>query len=285
MSMNCADYTDLILRLSDGELGENDTELLRAHLARCPNCRREFRAMKNVMDHLGTLEEAPEYIAENVMARIRIQGMKEDAVNVRSNATSGKATRKKHARRRVGKVLAIAACFAIFLGGGSYLASHLLNAIDSAGSGASQSAVLEEPHTVANAAAEAPMAAEAAAQDSGADSFPAEEALEAEPAAEAMDSSFSSNAAARGMVYTRDNPAQVPAGREEDFEALIQDVGWPNGVPETSWEVFAAVEHQGVIYEFLTDPDGEYLLWRDAAETVVAIHSPGSVEDVWNIIG
>lgn len=284
MSMSCADYTDLILRLSDGELDAGETELLRTHLASCPGCRRDFRALKNVMDDLGELEEAPGYIAENVMARIRIHGMKEEAVNVRSNATAGQAVRRKHARQRFGKVLAIAACFAIILGGGGYLATRLLHVIDLAGSGASQSAVLEEPHTVMSAAAEAaPQAPEPAAgaflTNGMTDSMPAE-APDAEEAADA-----GSMYAARGTAYTRDDPAQVPAGREADFEALIQDAGWPDGVPQTSWEVFAAVEYRGVIYEFLTDPDGEYLLWRDAAETVVAIHSPGTVADILSIIG
>ena len=188
--------------------------------------------------------------------------------------------------RRFGKVLAIAACFAIILGGGGYLATRLLSAIDLAGSGASQSAVLEEPHTVLNAAAEdAPQEwePEAAAilTDGAANSMPA--AMEAAETEEAADAGALS--AARGAGYTWENPAYVPEGREGDFEALIQDAGWPDGVPQTAWQVFTAVEYQGIIYEFLTDPDGEYLLWRDAAETVVAIHSPGTVDELWDIIG
>ena len=277
MSMSCADYSDLILRLPDAELDADEAELLRTHLAACPDCRRVLRTVKNVSDDLADLEEAPGYLAENVMSRIRIQGMKEQAVNVRSNATAGRAVRKKHARRRFGKVLAIAACFAIILSGGVYLASRLLGAIDAAGSTASQSAVLEEPHTLTNAAAEVPEASEpeaAAGLDAGDTLFAAAAAAEEDAAA-----------SEQRMLYTWENPAQVPAGREADFEALVQDAGWQDGVPSTPWQVFAAVEYQGIIYEFLTDPDEEFLLWRDAAETVVAIHSPGTVDDLWDIIG
>lgn len=278
MSMSCADYSDLILRLPDGDLDATEAELLQEHLRTCKSCRRVFRAAKNLADDLGDLEEAPGYLAENVMSRIRIQGMKEQAVNVRSNASAGRTVRKKHARRRFGKVLAIAACFAIILGGGGYLATRLLSAIDTAGSAAKQSVVLEEPHTIANAAAEA-AAAPAPDAEMAAGTY------DAAPAEEAAAEEESSLQAARSAGFTWESPAQVPAGREADFEALIQDAGWPNGVPQTPWEVFTAVEYQGIIYEFLTDPDGEFLLWRDAAESVVAIHSPGTVAELWDIIG
>ena len=275
MSMNCADYSDLILRLPDADLTPDEAVLLRQHLKVCPNCRRVFRAVENVANDLLETEEPPAILAENVMSRIRFHGVKEEAVNVRSNANKGQKVRKKHARRRFGKVLAIAACFAIILGGGGYLATRLLGAIDAANSAKSEAVVLEEPHTLMNAAAEipAPEAAEAefAADAGGADFAPAEEA-------------DSTQAAVRHPEYTWEHPALVPEGREADFEALIQDAGWPDGVPQTDWKVFAAVEYQGVIYEFLTDPAEEYLLWRDAAETVVAIHSPGTVDALWAVI-
>lgn len=275
MSMNCADYSDLILRLPDADLTPDEAVLLRQHLKTCPNCRRVFRAVENAANDLLETEEPPAILAENVMSRIHFHGVKEESVNVRTNANKGQKVRKKHARRRFGKVLAIAACFAIILGGGGYLATRLLGAIDAANSAKSEAVVLEEPHTLMNAAAEisAPEAAEAefAADAGGAVFSPAEEADNAQ-------------AAVRHPEYTWEHPAQVPEGREADFEALIQDAGWPDGVPQTDWKVFAAVEYQGVIYEFLTDPAEEYLLWRDAAETVVAIHSPGTVEALWAVI-
>lgn len=280
MSMNCADYSELIFRLPDGDLTPDEALLLREHLKTCPNCRRVFRVVENVYDDLGKLEEAPECIAENVMSRIRIQGMKEEAVHVRSNANAGRKVRRKHARRRFGKVLAIAACFAIILGGGGYLATRLLGAIDAAGSSKADSVVLEETHTLMNAAAEAPApeaAEEGFALDAGGGDF--------SPAGMLGEQNGSGLAAARRPEYTWEDPAQVPEGREADFEAIIQDAGWPDGVPQTDWQVFTAVEYQGVIYEFLTDPDGEFLLWRDAAETVIAIHSPGTVAELWDIIG
>ena len=278
MSMSCADYTDLILRLPDGDLDDNEAELLQEHLRTCRDCRRAFRAVKNLTDDLGDQEEAPGYLAENVMSRIRIQGIKEQTVNVRSNASTGRTVRKRHARRRFGKVLAIAACFAIILGAGGYLAARLLSAIDTAGSSATQSAVLEEPHTITNAAAEAAAIPDPAMEMAAG-------AYDAAPAEDAEAEEESVLDASRAAGYTWETPAQVPAGREADFEALIQDAGWPDGVPQVQWQVFTAVEYQGVIYEFLTDPDGEFLLWRDAAESVVAIHSPGTVADLWDIIG
>jgi len=275
MSMSCADYTELLLRLPDGDLDADEADLLQAHLRTCRDCRRAFRAVKNLTDDLGDLEEAPGYLAENVMSRIRIQGMKEQAVNVRSNASTGRTVRKKHARRRFGKVVAVAACFALILGGGGYLAARLLTAIDTAGSAATQSVVMEEPHTITGAAAEAALA----------DPEPADGAYDAGPAESAEAEEENALRAARSAGYSWENPARVPAGREADFEALIQDAGWPDGVPQTSWHLFTAVEYQGIIYEFLTDDNGEFLLWRDAAETAVAIHSPGTVADLWNIIG
>lgn len=275
MSMSCADYSDLILRLPDGDLDDEEAELLQAHLRTCMDCRRAFRAVKNLTDDLGDLEEAPGYLAENVMSRIRIQDIKDQNVSVRSTAGTGHTVRKKHARRRFGKVVAIAACFAVILGAGGYMAARLLRAIDTAGSSAAQSVVMEEPHTIANAAAE--VAAPEAETAAGAyDAGPAESAEAAEENA---------LQAARSAGYSWENPARVPDGREAEFEALIRDAGWPDGVPQTSWHLFTAVEYQGIIYEFLTDDNGEFLLWRDAAETAVAIHSPGTIADLWSIIG
>jgi hypothetical protein len=83
-------------------------------------------------------------------------------------------------------------------------------------------------------------------------------------------------------IYTLQNPATVPAGRETDFEALLTDAGWPDGEPDTSWHCLMAAEYHGVIYEFLTDDQEQYLLWHDAAEGLYT-HSAASVADLWDI--
>ena len=93
------------------------------------------------------------------------------------------------------------------------------------------------------------------------------------------------SAAARGAEYTWENPAQVPEGREEDFQALIGAADMPEGLVEEDFQLFAAVEFHGVIYEFLQDETGTAMLWRDAAESAYPVPIAGTPADLWDIIG
>ena len=87
-------------------------------------------------------------------------------------------------------------------------------------------------------------------------------------------------------MYTLDSPAGVPEGREADFEALLEDVGLPDGQPQNEYRSIAFVEYRGVIYEFFTDvPEGKLLLWRDAAEGADLMRSPTSPAALWDILG
>jgi hypothetical protein len=87
-----------------------------------------------------------------------------------------------------------------------------------------------------------------------------------------------------GSAHSILDPAQVPEGRESDFEALLTDAGWPNGEPDVTWHSLYAAEYRGVIYEFLTDDQEQYLVWHDAAEGLYT-HSAAAVDDLWNIFG
>ena len=86
-------------------------------------------------------------------------------------------------------------------------------------------------------------------------------------------------------VYTWEDPAQVPEGREEDFKALLGAADMPAGLTEEDFQLFTAVEFHGVIYEFLQDETETAMLWRDAAESTYALPSPGTPAELWDIIG
>ena len=87
-----------------------------------------------------------------------------------------------------------------------------------------------------------------------------------------------------GAGFTVDAPAAVLPGREASFESLIADAR-NAAAQEGPLRVFAAAEYRGVIYEFSTDDSGTRLWWRDAAEGVVPILSPGTVSELWTDIG
>lgn len=105
---------------------------------------------------------------------------------------------------------------------------------------------------------------------------------EAEPEAESIGADKQTYAAA---AYTLDHPATVPAGRESEFEALLHSPFTPDNVDESALTSIAAVEYNGVLYEFLLDAEGGQLFWKDAAESVFPLPAAGTEEDLWNILG
>jgi outer membrane biosynthesis protein TonB len=63
---------DRIELLIDGELGPDDEQIVRAHLAECPSCRHSYRMALAVQAHFGPAAdpEAPSSLLPSVMARV-----------------------------------------------------------------------------------------------------------------------------------------------------------------------------------------------------------------------
>lgn len=170
----------------------------------------------------------------------------------------------------------IAACAVLIIGGVAYGAIRVVN-----GESVEELAA-SLPFAAKLGVSEAPAAAVAEeAGGAGVYEFSVtddEEDTEAEEPAEAVTSR------ADRVAMTTGNTT-VPEGREADFEALLQDARWgEDGEPEAEWTVIANVEYNGVIYEFSTDEQEQYLRWRDAAEGM-PVHSPGTVAELLDIIG
>ena len=304
MSAEHSVYEALICRLPDGDLSAEETSALQAHLNDCAECRRFFRAMRSVTEDLDTLAEPPASLASGVMERVRETSAASPASAApQKNRVHVRA--KQARRRRIARVLAVAACLAVVIGGGAYLATHLLGVLDSASARQEQSVSLDSVAASGGTAPAAAAAFEAAElpEAEEADAMPSEpfeeEALAEEAAPEAAetqaaadyglsqnaDKTAEDGALIRAPEYTLEAPAHVTEGREADFETLVSDAGQPDGGTDLPSHTIAYVEYRGVIYEFLSDPSGETLLWRDAAESVDAIRSPGTAEELWAVIG
>ena len=94
----CEYYQELISRLIDSELSEDEHTVLMGHLRRCDDCATVYKAFYSVSHRLADqLEQAPEELSANVMAHIRRNEIK----------------RKNHAPLK--KILASAACLAVIL--------------------------------------------------------------------------------------------------------------------------------------------------------------------------
>lgn len=252
MNESCAYFEDLILRLPDGELTDTEAAELQEHLRICPSCRRLFRAMDSLTQTLEETTEPPAELAEGVMNRILSAG-----------AAPASGRRKKSSAHRFVPIAAAAGLIVIAAAVGiPRLAGR---------SAADTSAVLE--YSIESAADEAaPAAAEGARMSGSTTAAEPEEDIEyEETTAETNDSA---------TLETK----QVPAGRESDFEAIITDSHQSPDISTASWTVIAYVEYKGVVYEFLSDADGQSLLWRDAAEGVYPIVSPQTPDALLSLL-
>lgn len=272
MTNGCDFYEDLLLRLPDRDLSDEDADALQEHLRVCADCRRLFRAMKTVNSSLShSQEDPPETFTDEVMSRILSDRMTTNAQDFA--ARRSKATKKRRWRR-----IAVAACLVLVIGGASTAAAKLLNAGRSA---AFSAAPVEESETLDLGTAPESMSAADTAVNGMAAPAPAEgaaaqeaaEAPAAEKAAEAED-------AAMPVLGSPTEPAQVPEGREAEFDAILTDSGEEASMTTSAWNVIAYVEYRGVIYEFLADDAGQFLLWRDAAEGAFPFVSPKSPGDL-----
>lgn len=252
MNEACAYFEDLILRLPDGELTDSEAAELQEHLRTCPSCRRLFRALDSLTQTLDEMAEPPAELAEGVMNRILF-----------AKAVPASDRRKKTSTRRFIPVAAAAGLIVIAAAVGiPKLAGR---------SAADTSAVLE--YSIESAADEAAPAAAEGARMSGSTTAaePESDVEYEESAAEANDAS---------TLETQ----LVPAGRESDFEAIITDSHQSPDISTASWTVIAYVEYKGVVYEFLSDADGQSLLWRDAAEGVYPIVSPQTPDALLSLL-
>ncbi|MGM9615388.1 MAG: zf-HC2 domain-containing protein [Oscillospiraceae bacterium] len=260
MSQECEYFEELILRVPDGDLTDAEAAELQTHLRACPECRRLFKALRSVSGALSDASaEPPADFADGVMERIFAQ------------PTPASSPRRKKAKpNRRWRSLSVAACLVLIAGVAVFGASRLRNA--GRGSDADESVVLERSMaavTEESAPAEAPMPEPAAYSLNDAPMLA--DAYE-EPIAGATEAD---SAAANADPLA---PMQVPAGREAEFEAIITDSHEEPNFTTASWDVIAYVEYKGIVYEFLTDAEGQSLLWRDAAEGVYPIVSPQNAE-------
>lgn len=247
----CEEYELLMSRGLDGDLSPEENAALREHMESCPSCRAAYEALSHVSELLGAeLPDPPETLAASVMDRIAAY----------PNAPK---------RRGPWKKALVAACLVLVIGVGG------VSALVSTHRAASDAAKTETVETVEEYAAMSAPVPEAE-YDNGTPMLAAGAPEEAcEPAADAA----VEQAALRGDTDLDGWPYTVPAGREADFEELLQDA---HSTPSEDREILAYVEYRGVIYEF--SADGDALVWRDAAEGF-PVTSPASIDALWDILG
>lgn len=149
---DCDDYQVLISRMLDDDLNAGERADLARHVKTCPDCAAVYVAFRSLSENLGRMEEPPKALHENVMAAVRRDRVRSQAV-------------KKHVTRHWGSMLAAAACLVVIVAAGFNL-PRLIHARSSGNQLQSAPAALFE-------AAQAPMQAE---EDAVEDAAPAEAA-------------------------------------------------------------------------------------------------------------
>jgi anti-sigma factor RsiW len=287
MSSNCEYYQQLISQMLDGDLLEPEQNALQSHLQTCPDCQALYAAFSDISDAMqADMVSPPEALTPGVMARIQADN-DAPASQDPANTIEALSSRGKRVVRRWPSYVA-AACLVVLIGAGltSSLRSSVSTASDTAAAMPETAMAIvteaEESETAQRSAGTAQTYngadMEAAADDSITGSVAQSYSLAEEADMEAAEEGTLDS----GPAHTILNPAQVPEGREADFEALLTDAGWPDGEPDETWHSLYAAEYHGVIYEFLTDDQEQYLLWHDAAEGLYT-HSRATVDDLWNI--
>ena len=195
-----------------------------------------------------------------------------------------------------------AACLMVVIGGSLFLTMGRGGSAEStaADSAEAQTYARSQPQSAADSGGLPQEAAEAVAEEAAPAALTMEEPEEIAPAAEAGPAEAPEQEAAEPETeaapqaptadeeeadlteetgHNLSNPASVPPGREADFEAILLDAGWPDGMPDVGWQVILAVEYNGEVYEFMTDDSRQYLLWRSSNQGPPA-HASGSVSDL-----
>ena len=126
----CEEVQELISRLLDGELNEEEQADVAEHLASCPDCRAMHEAFRSLSGAIAEgLEEPPARLHETVMADVRREALR----------------RRQAAPRRVRMLLAVAACAALVILGVGNLPRMGSSAPKYAATGAApEAAVMEE---------------------------------------------------------------------------------------------------------------------------------------------
>jgi hypothetical protein len=242
--------------------------------------------------------EPPETLTSGVMARIQADNAAPAPENT-ANTIEALSPRGKRVVRRWPSYVA-AACLVVLIGAG--LTTALRSTTNTANDTAeampetAMAAVADEDSTAQTTTEQTDEAAPAQRAATGTTRFYGlsdEDGTEAATADSGSAYSYSMAERApaedveedpmgNGSTHSILNPDQVPEGREADFEALLTDAGWPDGELDVTWHSLYAAEYHGVIYEFLTDDQQQYLLWHDAAEGLYT-HSQATVDDLWSI--
>jgi len=101
----CDYYQELISRMLDGELSQQESQDLAEHLESCSECSLVYSAFSALSETMGEdLDEAPESLHLNVMAELRRQEI----------------IKKNKKARRIKHLLAAAACLVLVVAAGSY---------------------------------------------------------------------------------------------------------------------------------------------------------------------
>jgi len=112
----CENYQELISRLVDGELSEEGRAVLAQHLRECGECAAVYDAFAGISQAIGDdMVEAPESIAENVMAHVRRSMILEKNGDKTPERSKKHQTERKHNRNKPGfkVILSAAACLAL----------------------------------------------------------------------------------------------------------------------------------------------------------------------------
>ncbi len=310
MSANCEYYQELMSRMLDGDLLDAETAALREHIRTCPECQALCAAFSSMTLSLREDEiEPPVSLVEGVMSRIRdYEAEFAFAQPVPSETPEPmpllRASRSVHTRKknRALRPALVAACLVLVIGAGALTTmagrggSAKSAAMEMAPAAAvyrttSDSAVNETAGIMEEAAPEA-AAPMALAEEAPAATAPMPDESAAAPMEEPQEAPMEEMAEAEAYSiqlavedgtpltgFSLSSPAFVPEGSETAFDALISEGGT---YPELDYQPFFYVEHNGVIYEFMTDENHEHLLWRDAAEGSPHL-SQGSFDDLWAI--
>ena len=104
----CEYYQELISRMLDDELNNQERKVLAEHLSVCEECAAVYSAFSMLSDTVANdLVEPPEELAEDIMAHIRRAEMR------KRNQREQRA--KRAASRQIRNIVAAAACVAVLV--------------------------------------------------------------------------------------------------------------------------------------------------------------------------
>ncbi len=312
MSERCRKYDEQISAYLDGELSEAEASRLRAHTAACSDCAALLDLLSGLSQALrDDLAEPPAVLADGVMDRIFAWENDHPARETRPAPEPVPISSARKAQH-MGRRFAVAACLILVIGAGAYYgmsrfwqettARRMESVTLEAAAKAPEAAEKENEMALDGAvlfSVTNPDAAPQAAERSSVPAAPAPEPEDkpAEEAAEQYADEAAGPAAAAGGTtafvqdtyaaarFTWDHPAHVADGEEAAFEALLHSSETPDDVDEAALTSVAAVEYNGVIYEFFLDEASGRLLWKDAAESVNPLPAAGTEDDLFAIIG